>query len=136
MTVTVTVTVTGKEKYHDRKSRGVCVSCGHERDCEKLDCFDCRLRKKQTYDKRKEIGLCVRCGTADQAPGRKQCKRCLAELVKRRMAYEVRHMQEGKCRHCPRPADGGKQTCRWCRKTRSTWAKESYHLRRMKREEP
>ena len=122
-----------RAKYANRKARGVCVQCGGPRDCQKVKCAKCRDRAKDTYHLRSSLRICVRCGKEDQMPGRSHCEPCLTLMVKRVLGYEATRMASGKCRHCTRPAEDGKKSCRQCRKARREWAREAYHVKRLER---
>ena len=121
----------GQLRYASRKAKGVCVQCGGAKDCEKVKCAKCRDKTKASYDLRSSLGICVRCGKQDQMTGRSHCEPCLAIMVKRIHGYETARLASGKCRHCTRNAEDGRQSCRRCRKARSIWAREAYHVKRL-----
>lgn len=96
-----------------RKERGVCVTCGKERDGITLACTKCReynkLATQKKVSRRIELGLC-RCGR-EKTGVRAVCEHCAAHMDNRKKAaYET-----GMCRQgCKSPRLELSQVCRIC----------------------
>ena len=109
-----------KEKYFERKEKGLCVQCGKPNDNGKVICDECVLKRKKAYiqrcNKRIAEGGCVLCGK----PLWGETQYCEEHYKNKREKQKIRYVeskQEGKCCCCGKPIEEGNKTvyCDNCR---------------------
>lgn len=109
-----------KEKYYERKEKGLCVQCGKPNDNGKVTCDECTLNRRRAYIKRcnKRIaeGGCVLCGKPLWGATQYCEEHYKNKREKQKMRY-VERKQEGKCCCCGKPIEEGNKTvyCDNCR---------------------
>jgi hypothetical protein len=118
-----------RDKWRERKAKGLCVTCGGPRDTELLSCSSCRKGRREiesafSRKKRAQLkseGKCIRC-TAD-LPDRNhvECKDCRDGRKDEHSAYQIRYAKkliaEHRCRRCAKKLDLDYtyQNCEVCR---------------------
>ena len=124
-----------KEDYYLRKSKGICVRCGHKQaETGKTMCADClEVSRKNTAERREwllGLGYCPVCGREKLEGNEKRCPECLAKIYVANKKYiskrpDITHRnyiarktvldEKGLCRQCgKREKAVGKTYCETC----------------------
>ena len=88
-----------KERYEERKSKGVCTSCGKRKaKPRKTKCTKCTEKKKMYRERMIENGICLNCGMLnDSEEGQTTCITCREERnvypVSKRKTYGSRNLR-------------------------------------------
>ena len=122
--------------YHDRKQRGKCVECA-SRDAVagKTMCAPCLAERRERKSTLVGLGVCTNCGSQPAEPRRKKCARCLRDCRDAIRALFDRRRDAGQCVTCGRDPTPGRKSCDECRRDQARRSRESYHARRVCRDE-